>query len=294
VSIYIEMLRTITLSTLLFACMMLMPSCVDRIGIPEEGESKLVLVSELQYLSNEITATLSASGNLNGSQEAFSPHDADITISRDKVDGIYRLVYDESRKLYATTQTLNDEFWLKGNTYNIECSVPDDRYKSVTASVTKLRSNTIVHTKTKPAYYHLHLNSKLTVLETNLGTPEYVSSGNTLPIDIESIESGGAGVIILHHRDGILIDHSRLEENTIEITIVSPHEVIHDNQVLDMFDFSLNSVSKDYYDYHKAYSNRVQAVNGQYVDPPIFSNNIKNGVGLFSIRTGNAGTSEIE
>ncbi len=287
-------------------------SCVDTITIPEGESGKLVLNCEMMKGSGEITATLSTSADLSGSTTIEYPKDATITVSVG-IDDVYNLAYNEDRDKYVTLSAVPAGFWNKSEKFRINGNVPDGRFEPVSAQVTIPKVNsisniigitseivsreevnfmtksieiTIDEPKIKPAYYYLDLSEKLTtyILDA-MGNIVYNISEEELEVNIDEILSGGAGISELNHLNGVLIDHSRLIDNKFTLSISSnfPYEL--DDQVFDILQTNLVAVNKEYYDFHRAYSNTGEVNGGAptYQDPAIWPTNIDNGFGLFSV-----------
>jgi len=286
-------------------------SCVDRISIPDNEDSKLVLNCEITRGHGEITATLSTSNNLNATSPITVPDNAEIKLTKN-IDEAYFLTYDPVRNLYFN----NNFIWTSEvGQLRLTANVPNSDFPEVTATAVPLQAVWIADNKisatpaeiveidgqsyfervltietsepvVKPAYMELHVTELLTTFELDEnGEKVYISTGSKNNVEIVKVINGSAGMLQMEHRDGMLIDHSRLENNTFTIKVRSAYPITMDNQVFDKLNVMLYTVDKNYYNFNRAWSNTVSANNGQYTDPPIWNNNIKEGFGHFSVRT---------
>ena len=283
-------------------------SCVDRISIPDTEESKLVLHCEMTRYNPVVVAYLSTSDNLNGSRPIDVPEDASIEISTG-TENSYRLLYDEELDAYTNSAPF---LWSRVNNLTIVAELPTDDFPVVKGqakpmpaySVESVTSTnlqevaveqetfyerdvtiTLTEPTVKPAYFELELTELFSTLTIEDGEEVIAQSGERMPVTVVAINNGGVGMINMSHRPGLLIDHSRLVDNTFSIKVRSAFPITSDDQVFGILSTQINSISKDYYLYHKAYSNTVKATAGQYSDPAIWNSNIEDGFGLFAVKT---------
>jgi len=293
---------------------LLLHSCVDRISIPEEKSGSLVLNCEAVIGSDSVTATLSTSNNLSGSEPIIAPEDAVIEIFgiRDNFDAKFTLHYVPEERVYRTKDNIS-ALWTGMSQHRIRASIPSDLYEPVDAKVTMPRANTVAtvtggptveaevgtdvyqgrdititleEPEVKPAFYQISVREKLTTTFTNEdGEIEYNITSEEIPMEIVDVISGGAGAVNMVHKDGLLLDQSRLEDNTFSISVNATSPKQSEDQVLSTFIVEVLSVTKDFYDYHKAKSNTITGSDGTLNEPPIWASNINGGFGLFSTTT---------
>lgn len=304
-------LKIVFLLSLMAACGM--QSCVDRVTVPEDNEGMLFINCEMMTGSTEVTATLATSTNFNSNKPISNPTEAIIRIkpTGQNIDDQIQLKYDEQRELYYKAD-VNTAFWNLGNgQFRLEASVPSNDFPEISAKVNKLPTGGVTtirevgtttltttdhiqkeieiilaEPKIRPAYYYIELSEALTVASVNgEGETVLTSLGASLPVVVDAITVGGAGLVALTHRPGVLIDQSRLLDNTFTLLVTSAHEQQAEDQVFQKVDVEVHAIDKNFYDYHKAYSNTISSSGDQYIDPAIWSNNIVDGVGLFSLNT---------
>jgi len=287
----------------------ILQSCVDRISIPEEKSGSLVLNCEAVHGSSEITATLATSNNLNGTEPILAPEDGEIQIfAGTNFDAPYPLKYDADRKVYKTETDLTG-LWQGKSNFRIVAKLPSDLYEDVQAKVVTPAANDVIEitaTETveatvgddvfqgrdltivlaepnvKPAFYKLRVIEKVTTAEVVNGELVYTPTEEQIDTEITDVLSGGAGIVNLVHRDGVLLDQSRMIDNTFSIRVNATSPKQSPDQVFNTFSIELLSVSKDFYDYHRAKSNTISASDGTLNEPAIWSSNIEGGFGLFS------------
>jgi len=227
-------------------------------------------------------------------------HNAEIKLTKN-IDEAYFLTYDPVRNLYFN----NNFIWTSEvGQLRLTANVPNSDFPEVTATAVPLQAVWIADNKisatpaeiveidgqsyfervltietsepvVKPAYMELHVTELLTTFELDEnGEKVYISTGSKNNVEIVKVINGSAGMLQMEHRDGMLIDHSRLENNTFTIKVRSAYPITMDNQVFDKLNVMLYTVDKNYYNFNRAWSNTVSANNGQYTDPPIWNNNI--------------------
>lgn len=109
----------------------------------------------------------------------------------------------------------------------------------------------------------------------------YIDDTNKLRV--ETIEIGGNAINMLNHRDGILIDKTRLGvDNRLAFnmrTTTTPEVSGSDPSYLY---FQLRTITQEYYDYHIALSKQSATNAGPYTLPVTTYTNVENGYGLFA------------
>ncbi|MDF1695029.1 MAG: DUF4249 family protein [Saprospiraceae bacterium] len=290
-----------------------MASCVSRIDIPENEESKLFISLEMLAGDTKIVADLNTTNNLNGTFPIQNPSDAIIVIKEENIGGsdvaVERtLEYDEVIGKYQTEDT--DGFLKTGFTYFLEAQIDNSTYKKITAetkvpnSITiddfELLSEEIVQDidgndvwqgtigislmdANKSGYGHLVLYGFLSTKEISLMGEEIIVFGTeSRPFELIEVVQGQTAITDIIHRDGLFINLGDLNNDYLEITLRSPFPITQPNQVTDHIHTEMISVSAEHYDYHIAYHNIKSSQNDIFGEKALFRSNIKDGLGLFS------------
>ena len=305
-----ESLQMIRLVSLFLIFGLVVTSCVTRVDIPNEEESKIFI--ECDMLRGErIIADLSTSNNLNNLYPITNPQDAKISIYKSIRPGEYSeyiidLVYDEELGKYASLPSENtSQFLSEGVNYKMEARIYDSPIEEVVAFTDVPFSSqiseyelldeyidgdfwigTIGFTVDLPSrayndelYYHIIFENQFTTLN---ASEEYTFSGEKKELQIVDIKEGAGGLFDLMHKDGYFIQYKDLEKGYFEITLQSSIPLSEQDQVMDHVFVSLYGISEEYFEYHKARSNLISAQGSIFEEPVVMRSNVKNGHGLFS------------
>lgn len=292
------------LKLILFSFILGLTSCVDILSFDEVDESHIFVNCELIKGSPNVVATISTSNNLNGTQPISVPESAIVELSLGTETPL-RLWYNSKDQQFVNS---NDLDWSQVAKFELNVNIPESNIENVKSNVEVLKANTIdtilaskvveveigedIFYKREvtivfdppselPAYYELNFSEKLTVSNNGILT----EIGDFEEINEIEFESGGFGVVDMKHKNGLLIDQSRLVDDELTFTMTSAFPIELDNQSFSKVKTNLGSISKTYYDYHKAKSNSYNRDEGVLIDRTIWGSNIENGFGLFSSTT---------
>lgn len=282
-----------------------MTSCVNKLTIPNEDLSaKFHLVCEVAP-GQPITAVLYTTTDANGLNPVEFPPDAEITISEVGKDDSFGLVFDENELFYASASGSVSA----GKSYEIRCNTFNSILNNISAmtkiprksgidtiiidSTTKIETEEGVFFSSdlsivfedpeiKPAYFHLIPQTEPVILsEDPQGNPIYTSNGSLQNYIVTDILEGLNGTEILKHRDGFLVDHSRLIDQTLKVRMVNAYALTNEELLAQVF-IKVKSVSESYYRYHVAES-RISAAGNNGGGPiPISYTNFDEGYGAFT------------
>ncbi len=280
-------------------------SCTDGIDLRDGSErSQLVLEAFICSDTDQSEAHLSTSVIINSQNQRFEfPTDAIITI-RD-LDNANSAVYDYDnvRKLYV----VKDFEIIPGNTYEIIANWPNSDYQEIhgvtqVPAKTEIEeieelSNTTVEMESPevskkvldyqikiseplsyPAFYRLDVWRKDLRLD---GENQVFWFENKL-VHLENFKilNGGNAVHELEQMDGILIDASKLENNTFSISLESD-ELTDGVNVFEDLMFGLQTIDSEFYNYHLTTSRELKAAGTSFNQPVVSYTNIVNGFGFF-------------
>lgn len=263
---------------------------------------------------NKIVADLKTSNNLNGTYPISIPNNALITIAEiisggKDDDNEIELVYDADTKKYISENT---EYFLGRNReYELVAKIEGSELEEITATTIvpsrilieeyDLLSEQVVNYNgsnywegvvgltfmqspgNKDRYGHFVIDGVETERIINSeGDTIYYNGLESKLFTLEEVEVGRGAVTDLVHRDGFLVDFTKIEDNYIEIIVRSPFPITKPNHVTDVLDIDIFSVTKAHYDYHVALHNIKKSQGYIFDEHALYNSNIKNGLGLFS------------
>ena len=92
--------------------------------------------------------------------------------------------------------------------------------------------------------------------------------------------SENSGVIEFIHKNGIFIDNSRLDDNTLDLEIIFILPVLYQTYV-DSVTFALSTINREYMVYHENTDREIRVSSLPLDEPQISATNIENGYGLY-------------
>lgn len=290
-------------------------SCVNRIAIPDDEESKLFISLEMLANESTIVADFKTSNNLNGSYPITSPSNGIITITEVKEKGVdydneITLEWDDVTQKYISINT--ESFLKKGKRYTLKAEIEDSNFESISSETlvpnmidfdaVDLISERIVSdsdgndfwestvglTFVQGAgfidrYAHVVFKNKETerVISTE-GDTSYISTSGKEPFILSGINVGAGAITDIVHREGIMVDISKLEENYLELVLRSTFPITKPNHVTDIIYADIFAVTEDHHDYHVSFHNIKQSQGNIFDEHALYISNINNGLGLFS------------
>ncbi|NNK89136.1 MAG: DUF4249 family protein [Saprospiraceae bacterium] len=109
----------------------------------------------------------------------------------------------------------------------------------------------------------------------------YIDDNN--PLTISKINSQENAVSVLSHRDGMLIDMTKMSnDNRLSFSLKTLSELEVSGTDPSYMFFELRTITEDYYHYHLALSRQSATAAGPYTLPVTTYTNIDNGYGLFA------------
>ena len=286
-------------------------SCIKEY-IPENqhNEQKIVAIAELE--ANQLTSIDISSTFSSTSPELFIDHEFTRISVINYESGSSKP--EEYRYRPALETYKNDDFIPKeGQLYDFFADV-------------KIEGIPVLHATTRIPYASRIENIELidrspyiseqgTVLEQfqinilveplkNVNTyyhliPMIASSGQPIEeaenLNVSSVTNGENATFILSHRDGILIDETKLNSDnnlTLNLRTKSPFETGGTNE--SSLYFELRTVTEAYYNYHVSLSRQNDSNSGPFTLPVTTFTNIENGYGLFASFSTNLDSLQIE
>ena len=296
-------------------CTILLVSCVNRIGIPEEEDSMLFISLEMVAGDHNIVADFKTSNNLNGTYPISVPSNASIIISEvnnsgKDVNNEIELLFDETMQKYVSENT--ETFLKRNREYELVANIENSELETITAStvvpdIIQVKQTELLAEDTyidldgneywegvvgltfvksagsKEKYGHMVISGLETERNISLeNDTTYFMGMESKLFSLLGIETGRGAVTDIIHRDGFLIDFTKLEDDYLELVLRSPFPITKSNHVTDFLTVDIFSVTKAHHDYHLAFHNIKKSQGNVFDEHALYNSNIKNGLGLFS------------
>jgi hypothetical protein len=300
---------------MILLCTCLIVSCVNRIDIPEEEDSKLFVSLEMLAGENRIVADVQTSNNLNGTYPISIPNSASVVISEIisgsiDDDNEIELIYDDNTGKYVSENT--QTFLGRNRKYELVVKVEDSELQEITAitivpdkikveEVELLSEDEYIDAEgnrywegvvglffmkasgNKDRYGHIIVEGYETErIITPEGDTTHVKGPEPELFTLEDVEVGAAAVTDMVHREGFLVDYTKLEEEYIELVLRSPFPITKPNHVTNVLFVNIYSVTEAHHDYHVSLHNIKKSQSNIFDEPALYNSNIENGLGLFS------------
>lgn len=297
----------------LFFTITLLASCVNRVAIPEEEDKLLFVELEMLRGSQELTATVMTSNNLQGYYPVERPEEVVMFLSAvgtEEIGGSF--IYDADRDLYFYENSVADI--IKTNyKLRLVASIEGTDIQSITAHTqvpkfnelneetfevvnedkftnelgeeyweSNIRFNFIDLHDNNSHFYQLILNEKLTEKVVENNEVKYSYSGDFVPFEIIDIVSGKEAIKQFYHKDGLFIDMDEMQSEFFEVRVRSTFPIENESQVTDFIFPHTLAITKEHYNYHLGLHNINEAKSSIFNEPALFRSNIDGGLGIFS------------
>lgn len=304
--------KTTTLKFVLLSlvtCSAILPGCVTRIDIPEE-EAKMFHIELEMMRSQDISATLKTSNNLQGTFPIEHPEDAIVKVFVEgDSENIYGLEYNpDNGKYESELSSLNTEIIKPLSTMTLTAEVPGSDIPQISAvtkvpqfgQIGKLEVSsskketfedqtfweydlTVNFMPVNVDYFQLLLSEQLATLEITGDDSTYTNvTADPTALDIVSLGNGAAALREFSGEEGIFIDVAQLDEDlSFTIRVRSSHPVNGD-EITESVSTKLISLSEDGYNYKRGLHNIAESENSIFGEKAIYRQNINNGLGIFT------------
>ncbi len=302
-------MRKTTYILLLFTLGLCVVSCTpEEVDFRNGTESEKIVIESVLSPSADINITkLSTSVVINAEvQDIEHPFDAAVMIrnvgtgdnnmsSPSDINGCY---LDEFSNI------------VEGNTYELTASIPDSELRDVFASTTvpfrtDIENIEIVEIDTiynvdlvdryglrftyeitigdvvqQPAFFRL-ITSRNDVFLDGSGN-QITRSLDKIPFNNFDFVHGANACHDLEHRDGVLINHSKLSDSKFTISFYTDDDLRIGTDVVPNLFFELQTVEEDFYHYFLSTSRQLKAHANGSSQPVSAFNNVTNGLGVFT------------
>lgn len=266
----------------------------DVTYLTEVQEQKFVLQCELDP-SEVMTATLQTISALDGRYSGGIIPDAEIVLFTGRDEKIY-LEYQPDLRKYVAINGLKPKAEL---TYQIRVIHPD--YEDMTILSDKYSFpphlkveqteaiNSVVNNEVDPksveikylmpnntpddSYYHLEFYYRAKSAKGYSGLK---------PIETTKIYNDNFVVQKLNHRDGVVVDHNRLDDEPVSLKLNAAS--LAGGEVISAVYVKTYTVSKDYFQFHTSKSNQLSGAATSSSVPVIEYSNVPNGFGIFTTK----------
>ncbi len=209
-----------------------------------------------------------------------------------------RLNYESSTGMFVNQFT----FPKPGDMFELKVELTDSDIPAIYSSVTIPYPGQIQYTKViseeevpiDENYSHFHLEIEMALANPPDAhtfyhiLPKQMPDGHAKPVGdleafvIDRILTGANAGFKINHKDGILVDISKLGEgNVLSFTMDTKTPVDKRVEIFTRFMMQLNTVSSEYYNYHKAIDKQLDSNDSPIKQPAVTYTNIENGYGLF-------------
>ncbi len=296
----------------LYILLLLLPlgfsSCVDEIDT-RDGNEKSTLVVESYLVPNQTvnSAFLSTSIVINTRNQEFTfPEDATITLEELSTGEQTIMTYSSALESYAD----NDMIIKEGETYELSASVPDENFDIIFAQTTIPKSVEILEVDlleeptvvdrldgtqslrydflisfdepvVSPTYFHLFPSADVLTIDEENDTSS-VYKGLEPFEDFNFSLGGGNSSHDLEHLGGILINHSKLENNQMLVSFYTNAGFDIENYFIEDVNFELRTVEESYYNFLLSTSKQIRAQESTSGQPVASFTNVSNGLGVVS------------
>jgi len=281
----------------------MLSACREQYTPEINDDRKIVLECALQagddaqakvHLTNSIT---------DNSVSFFYPEAGDAVlkfIQLNSGDTIGRMDWDGANEVFTSLSTPI----IEGETYEITVKVPEQGVDSIYALTTvpfamPLDAVTVINKPIRqqvgndvffidmlveieipvpddPSTYYELIPQVIDAELADTGVIEFVD----LTKEEVKVLSTQKGIDQFIQKNGIFIDNSRLDDNTLELLLNFNVSALYDEN-LDSVRFTLNTVNRDYMVYHENTDREIKTLLLPLPEPQISANNILNGYGLF-------------
>lgn len=268
-----------------------MSSCSEPITLDQsEFQSKLDIKAEFT-VGNQITIDLSTTGAIGMGVPITKPNDALIRISDIDTDDSKVIRKSNVDGVYFSDQLSG--FFVENHSYLLEVELDDLPAASAISVIPS--SGNLINQRVINQYYDdssEEYGHYIIELEVELNTPPELYSyyhlsfsrsihDGTERFDFLDIPYGNNACNDLLHREGMLVDPSKLIDNKVilKLKTVTP---LFDGEEIDEIFVDLKTITQDYFDYHRKVSSQFGALNSPINDRVTAATNIDNGFGLFA------------
>ena len=293
----------------LFLLLLFLASCRDVVVVEiEPQEEQVVVVSELSP-DESIELDLSMTAEIFSGQKAPRPEDATIFLSGTDLQA-------EATAFIFSRNSNNYQFRNKafrpgvGESYTLSISIPGTDFIDIQATTTipvplslerAMASNQTV-LKTEDGLEDILFDIELELSDSdNLDTyvhivPKRVLSefnedtngeitvtffAETEPLQVLQILESHNAISELNHRDGVFVDYSKLNDQTVKLRLSTTSLLDPTKDILQNIEVTVYTLSRELFEYHQNLHKQLINSNSSFSAPTVSFTNIENGIGVF-------------
>ena len=250
--------------------------------------------------------------------QPFNRRDAHVLFSGLNVPGgSLEMVYNSTSEKYLL---LREDFRVsEGFSYDISIIIPEEGMDTITATATIpsavrienvnfIRSERIPidnefshfevelvirlsEPKVRPAYYRFEPYRLESVLKIRNGVVSVVDVPNKSPFDVIEVKNNQNAIGSFEHREGLIIEESRLTENEIHL-LMRTREPLRDGDIVDVTDegkevltrlqLEMHTLSEEIYEFDRFVDEQLVNQGNSVPNPARIVSNIENASGVFA------------
>lgn len=299
---------------------LLLVGCREDFLLDGDNEIKnLNFISEISP-DKPVEAFLAPNIAIGHNSEQLDPNDAVVYFSGTDFPGHRTaMVYNNNTRRFILRTT---DFRPKpGSTYEIEAQFPDTDYDVITSKTTIPKAIGIEHVdildvvdirvgidkkeyyitvalsletpQQYPAYVHIVPYHKHSTYRISDGKTMISTDNESSIMTIDNIEENRQAIKTLSHKEGVVVDYSRLPDRRIIFTCKTKTPLKSSTEIIKFLDFQIETMSEELYLYHQSLSRQLNSQRSDYSSPVSGYSNVERGYGVFGSSSGMTVTIEI-
>ena len=247
----------------------------------------------------------------------FNRRDAIVTFSGLNVPGgSLDMVYNATSERYLL---LREDFRVtEGYTYEITVDIPEEGMETITASTTipkavRIQDVTFINDEripiddefshfevelafsisepsSRPAFYRFEPYRLESIFKIENGIVYLTDTPNKSPFDVIEIKTNQNAISTFEHREGLIIEEARLNENMIHV-VLRTREALRDGisidpssgkEVLNRLQLEMYTLSEEIYDFDRFVDEQLVNQGTGLPNPARVVSNIENASGVFA------------
>lgn len=142
-------------------------------------------------------------------------------------------------------------------------------------------SMTIGRPRVRPAYFHIMPKRKLsTFRQSEDGNILVTNTNESVSLKIVDIVTGRNGIYQFVQEDGVFVDYSRIEDNSITLEIETAEPIDIEEEIFKLLDIEIHTLSEELYLYQQSLHKQIINSKGSFGTPTSTYSNVHNGFGV--------------
>lgn len=133
-----------------------------------------------------------------------------------------------------------------------------------------------------PAFFHLTpFRQRSELRENNDGTIGFQDFKIQYEVDVEEVIDSRNGVVTLVHKDGVFVDHSKIQNNEVKMVIQTASRPLDPQEVLRILNVDIATLTPELYYYNIALDKEIRSLQSNVGSVSNNFTNVENGIGIF-------------